>query len=147
MCFDVLQICLSVLIFNCLILIETMSFGYHYMDNNHRKQEQSRKIAESIGLELDDLEPPEMYVFRSPIILTDIIKLMKQNDDKNSGKKKTNKGKDIKIKQDFTLEDMGIYRISLESAVDSMTQFVLQYSTPLIPKIDGDNFIDFCYLG
>ena len=132
--------------------IDTIDFGYHYIDNTHRrKQAQSKEIAESLGLDLDDLEPPEMYVFRSPIILSNLINSMAKSsefdENNNNNDNKDKNEKNTQKQKIYTLEDMGIYRISLESDVASMTQFVLQYSTPLIPKIDTNNFVDFCYLG
>jgi len=51
-----------------------------------------------------------------------------------------------KITKNFNLEDIGIYHISLANDVDAMTSFVQQYSTPIFPKIDSENFIDYCYL-
>ena len=111
---------------------ENMDFAYiHMMTERPKKLQIAYNIASKIGLNDDELEPPSMYILRSPLIHKQLMKIQ-ANEEEN--------------KQLQTLEDIGIYHISLSSDVDSMKTFVEQYSLPLIPKIDGDNYLEQCFL-
>ena len=115
---------------------ENIDFGYiHMMTDRPKKLQIAYNIADKIGLNNDELEPPSMYILRSPLIHSELMEIAAKD------KKENENGLQLQ-----TLEDIGIYHISLSSDVDSMKTFVEQYSLPLIPKIDGDNYLKECFL-
>ena len=116
---------------------ENIDFAYIHMNTDRPKKYQNAlNMAEKVGLDLDELEPPSMYILRSPLIHKKLMEIISANNEDETNKEKTLQ----------TLEDVGIYQISLNSDVDSMKHFVEQYSLPLIPKIDGENYLQQCYL-
>mmetsp|Transcript_27063 Transcript_27063/g.42832 ORF Transcript_27063/g.42832 Transcript_27063/m.42832 type:complete len:621 (+) Transcript_27063:24-1886(+) len=107
---------------------ENMEFAYIHMNTDRaEKLKTAYSMAQQIGVDAhDDLEPPCMYILRLPLIHKEVMAMNRKG----------------AVKQ---LEDIGVYHISLSSDVDSMKMFVEQYSWPLIPKLDGSNFLELCY--
>ena len=105
---------------------ENIDFAYIHMDTNKpKKLKTAYSMAAQLGLDADDLEPPSMYILRAPLIHQQLQK-------ESSGLQ--------------TLEDIGIYHVSLSADVDGMKGFVEQYSLPLMPKIDGSNYLEQCFM-
>eukprot|EP01083_Nonionella_stella_P155664 503154_1 len=111
---------------------DNIDFAYVHMDTTRPKKLQTvYSMAMQIGLDGEDLEPPSMYIIRSPLI-HNLLLSVSSDEHKNELLN--------------TLEDIGIYHVSLSSDVDSMKSFVEQYSLPLMPKLDGDNYLEQCFL-
>jgi len=106
-----------------------IDFAYVHMNTDKpNKLAVANKMAARIGLDAAEIEPPSMYILRAPLIHTRLLQLYQ-------GEQPTLQ----------SLEDMGVYHVSLSSDVNSMQMFVEQYASPLVPKLDGTNFLEQCF--
>ena len=117
---------------------DSMKVGYVHLNSDRRAdQELSGLMAQQIGLDAQELEPPSMYILRSPLIHKLLMEEVAATSSP-SDSDEADGGLD-------TLEDVGIYHIALSSDVDSMRMFVEQYSVPLIPKMDSSQYLERCF--